>query len=185
MRWPESPTRWAMALCVVGGLAPLGPWATTAPWTDLASWVNVTIGNGGRLTWGFDTLHGCGIAIGHLALLACLIAFEPLRPVPWWRTLLLALTGLGTLVAMLHYGHTHWVSTWAIGGVVGVITSVGLILVASFEVRARLLRRQSQPSSPNIDETEVHSTALLRSGKMTEVIREDPGATVKMRDDDR
>lgn len=126
-------TGWALIPCILGSLSPAFPW--------------VDAGIGVKMI-GFDTGSG-GILITILFAVTLLFLFatSPLLPVPWWRSMTVALLAIGVIIVLLVAGGRYWpgfpTPKHHIGGFVAYMCAFCLLLIVSAEVRNLILRHQA------------------------------------------
>lgn len=120
---------WAPGLCVVAGLGLFLPWHQWSPSMGMAYWQAGAIGSVLFLT------------------LLFLVATEPLDPKPLWRPIVTGSAGATALVFFNLYAYGPG-QRWAfyLGPWVTLIAVMGLIVVASLELRQILGQRRGRGS---------------------------------------
>ncbi len=145
-----------MLFCVLAAISPAFPWSFQFGYESIADAVGAlgaTAPKAIRIPLSaYADWHGAAISIAGGVGLLFLVATGGLRPVPWWRTLGIAVVGAAIITFTILYATRGWnhFPVREFGGLLAILSATGLLFVACLEVRQLLERRfNEKPSAPN------------------------------------
>jgi hypothetical protein len=155
-----STTHWAIVLCLLGACAIFLPWAETLTYHGYLQDGIIQVKGTPSRDWvyGSRLWHGYATTYAFFGLFLFLFVTSPIKPNPLWRSIVLLLAAVGILLLMVvgrEWNHAPtlgdapqdgtWMTySWAIGSYVPIASAVALALVASVEIRGKIVMSLSR-----------------------------------------
>ncbi len=131
---------WGIICCILAATSPALAWSYFPGWELSATGTKVAalIPVAAYADW-----HGAAITITGGVGVLFLLATGSVKPIPWWRVAGLAVVGVTLLVFILIYSTTHWnhFPVQETGGLLAILSTMGLSLVVAMDLRGILERR--------------------------------------------
>ena len=142
----KSTATWGMICCLLISISSALPWGHSPVFDISMRKPTFMIPLSAYADW-----HGAAISIAGGIGLLFLVATGSLKPIPWWRTLGIAVVGIAsitfTLIMARRWNHFPVQES---GGLLAIVSATGLLLVACLEVRQLLERKsKARPDAPN------------------------------------